>query len=53
MDILLGCGHSRKRLISPVRKEWADLVTVDINKECNPDWEWDLNTVPLPFINNY
>jgi hypothetical protein len=52
MDILLGCGHSRTRMISPVRKEWVDLVTVDINQDCKPDVEWDLNTVPLPFSDN-
>ena len=53
MDILLGCGYSRKRVISPIRKEWDGLVTVDINPDCKPDTEWNLNKVPLPFIDNY
>ena len=52
MDILLGCGHSRKRLIFPERKEWVDLFTVDINPEVKPDREWDLNKIPLPFPDN-
>lgn len=52
MDILLGCGHSRVRMISPTRKEWNDLVTVDFNQECKPDVEWDLNKIPLPFAEN-
>jgi SAM-dependent methyltransferase len=49
MDILLGCGHSRQRMISPIRKEWDGLVTVDFNKDCKPDVQWDLNMIPLPF----
>jgi SAM-dependent methyltransferase len=52
MDILLGCGHSRTRMVSPIRRDWVDLVTVDINPECEPDVEWDLNMIPLPFDDN-
>jgi hypothetical protein len=53
MDILLGCGHARQRMIDPIRKVWDNLVTVDFNPECKPDVEWDLNKVPLPFSDNY
>lgn len=52
MDILLGCGHSRERKISPTRTGWIDLVTLDINQDCKPDVEWDLDCVPLPFKDN-
>lgn len=53
MDLLLGCGHSRQRIVGTDRKVWNDLVTVDINPEVKPDIEWDLNKIPLPFPDNY
>lgn len=49
MDILLGCGNAKERRISCSRHEWIDLVTVDIDPGTNPDEEWDLNNIPLPF----
>lgn len=52
MDLLLGCGNSRKRMISPVRKEWNNLLTVDIDPGAKSDREWDLNNIPLPFPDN-
>jgi len=53
MDILLGCGNSKVRLLSPIRKEWDGLITVDIDPGSKPDKVWDLNKVPLPFSDNY
>lgn len=52
MDILLGCGHSSERRFGTDRKVWKDLCRVDINPEVNPDLEWDLNDIPLPFDDN-
>jgi len=44
-ELLLGCGHSRqKRLALPNQKlEFTDLVTLDNNTDCNPDFVRDLN----------
>lgn len=52
MDLLLGCGNSKVRLLSPARNEWDNLVTVDIDPGSKPDVEWDLNKIPLPFDDN-
>jgi hypothetical protein len=49
MDILIGCGNSRARLLNPIRKDWVNLVTVDIDPGSKADVEWDLNNIPLPF----
>jgi len=52
MDLLLGCGNDRRRMISPVRKKWDGLTTVDIDKSAKPELDWDLNNTPLPFADN-
>ena len=52
MDLLLGCGNNLQRMISPIRKEWVDLKTVDIDPGSKCDLEWDRNEVPLPFSDN-
>lgn len=49
-DLLIGCGASRvRRLPYGGRKEWNDLVTVDMNEDAKPDLVWDLNDPHLPF----
>ncbi len=52
MDLLLGCGNNLTRMISPVRKEWDNLHTVDIDPRVKCNTEWDLNRIPLPFKDN-
>ncbi len=44
-ELLLGCGHQRVKLAygSDKNKEWTDLVTLDINPDCDPDIICDLN----------
>jgi hypothetical protein len=43
-ELLLGCGHSRAKLLAlpGAPLEWTDLVTLDINRRCNPDILCDL-----------
>lgn len=49
-ELLLGAGHNReKQLALPDKKEWRDLVTLDINPESGADVVWDLHHLPLPF----
>lgn len=50
MELLVGCGTNRKkRLAYPNRREWRDLVTLDMNEDHKPDVLWDLENMPLPF----
>jgi predicted SAM-dependent methyltransferase len=51
MELLIGCGSRRTKLIKPQGSdgEWHDLVTLDINADHKPDVVWDLNERPLPF----
>jgi SAM-dependent methyltransferase len=50
MELLLGCGSRRKKIIAPNDKfVWSELVTLDINPDHNPNVVWDLNVRPLPF----
>lgn len=52
MELLLGCGHSReKKMYIENKGEWNDLVTVDSNCNCSPDIIYDLEALPLPFLN--
>lgn len=52
-ELLLGCGARReKRLVWGGRKEWDGLVTLDINRDHNPDVVWDLTDTALPFDDN-
>ena len=53
MELLVGAGSNRERRISVNgRNEWADLVTIDYNKDHKPNIVWDLNQRPLPFDDN-
>lgn len=50
MELLIGCGASRKRKLRPADKlEWSKLVTMDINPAHEPDVVHDLNVRPWPF----
>ena len=49
-SLLIGCGNSRtKKVIWDGRKEWGELITIDMNPHCKPDVVWDLEKMPLPF----
>lgn len=53
MELLLGCGNSRrKRIWADDKTEWSNVVTLDIDPNCKPDVLWDLNLRPLPFEEN-
>lgn len=46
-ELLLGCGHSRiKKVFSmynDISNNWHNLLTVDSNPECKPEYVFDLN----------
>jgi len=49
-ELLIGCGRNReKQVIMEERKEWGELVTLDICPLHSPDVLHDLNVLPLPF----
>ena len=50
-QLLLGCGASREKLFNP-QEPWGDLETVDIVRDHQPNWLWDLNRRPLPMADN-
>ena len=53
MELLLGCGSSRvKRMGRPGEPEWRDLQTLDIEPRHKPDAVWDLNKLPLPWVDD-
>jgi len=53
MELLIGCGRSRERKMSPPdRPDWTKLVTLDVNKDHKPDVLHDLKDIPLPFPDN-
>lgn len=52
MELLLGCGKdwTKKVTFPEVPGEWSkDLITLDINEDCNPHVLHDLNQLPYPF----
>jgi SAM-dependent methyltransferase len=50
MELLIGCGNKREKLISLKGKpEWDKLVTLDNDPNCGADIEHDLERMPLPF----
>ena len=50
VELHIGCGNSKeKQLALPDKDEWADVVTLDIDRDCEPDVVWDLHHMPLPF----
>jgi SAM-dependent methyltransferase len=50
-QLLVGCGNGRKRLISVdgTLNDFDNLVTLDMNPACDPDYVWDLRHLPYPF----
>lgn len=53
MELLLGCGSARKRLIHVDRREqWSHLVTLDYNADHRPDVVHDLEVLPYPFADD-
>lgn len=53
MELLLGCGHRKdKQIYQEDKKEWTELITLDINPKANPDIIHDLNILPYPFEDN-
>jgi len=52
-ELLIGCGSQRKKAVyDPKYKYFEDLITLDINKDHNPDVVHDLTQHPLPFFDN-
>ena len=50
VELLIGAGNSRKKeLALPGKQEFVDVVTLDIDPDSEPDVQWDLNHLPLPF----
>lgn len=53
MELLLGCGSNKSRkLYIGGKKEWTELVTVDMNADHKPDVVHDITQRPLPFADN-
>lgn len=54
MELLAGAGSKRTREFAvDGRRDWTELVTLDINPAHKPDLVWDLNVLPLPFPDNH
>ncbi|GAG18177.1 unnamed protein product [marine sediment metagenome] len=51
-ELLLGCGSRTNKDLSIGGKEFINVVRLDNNADHNPDVIHDLNTHPLPFIDN-
>ena len=47
-ELLMGCGNSREKRVvrDGTGREWRNLTTLDIDKNCNPDVIWDLEKFP-------
>lgn len=52
VELLIGCGNNKvKQLADPdTGEEWRGLVTLDIDPRCEPDVLWNLEHMPLPFL---
>lgn len=51
-ELLLGCGSRTHKQLSIDKKEFENVVRLDINPDHNPDVIWDLTKHPLPFKDN-
>ncbi len=50
MELLIGCGHSRRKCIPTVNgPTFQNLVTLDMTPEVKPDVVHNLEQLPLPF----
>lgn len=47
-ELLIGCGHARRKLIVPPNSsvEWRGLVTLDVNEYVLPDIRCDIDHIP-------
>jgi SAM-dependent methyltransferase len=54
MELLLGCGNSRRKIVYPpwAPPDWVHLVTLDIDPACGADVIHDLDATPWPFEDN-
>jgi predicted SAM-dependent methyltransferase len=53
MELLLGCGASRIKKITPDGNwNWNELITVDMNQDHKPTVVYDISKIPLPFQDN-
>lgn len=53
MELLAGAGSKRlKQFAVDGRRDWSELVTLDINPDHKPDVVHDLTVRPLPFAND-
>ena len=49
-ELLIGCGSNHeKKIVYDGINDWSNLITLDYNKDHNPDICWDLLSLPLPF----
>ena len=50
MELLIGCGSRRDKIIDPSKRgDWEKLLTLDNVESHHPDIVWDLNDIPWPF----
>ena len=51
MELLVGCGNDREKKIGMegMPQAWTELITLDIDEDCNPNVVHDLEDLPLPF----
>lgn len=51
-ELMIGAGKNRtKQLMHPMRPNWNNLTTLDINPDMNPDILHDLEKLPIPLAN--
>ena len=48
MELLIGCGNSRRKKLSFTETPFQDLVTIDHDPNCGADIVHDLNHTPWP-----
>lgn len=48
MELLIGCGNSRKKWLPSGDAEWSQLVTMDHDPDCGADILHDLDVTPWP-----
>ena len=52
MELLIGCGNSRRKKIYRDKAEWTELVTMDHDPACGADIIHDLEETPWPLADN-
>jgi len=53
-ELLIGCGQDRQKKLGLKNKEsWENLITLDSNPDHNPDILLDLESIVLPFENDF